>query len=112
MKEFLDRPGFLGTYGTLGVDVTFIAAIFFTVLFMIGWYYARKGRGNAHHTLTVWAMLAMIGYFLFYYISRQLGGCWQYYCCVAHDSFSPWVVHASNYHRLKFGSDRTLPNFT
>ncbi len=73
MKEFLDRPGFLKTYGTFGVDLTFVMAIFFTALFMIGWYYGRKARGNAHHTLTLWAMLAMIGYFLFYYLSRQLG---------------------------------------
>ncbi len=73
MKEFLDRPGFLKTYGTFGVDLTFVLAIFFTVLFMIGWYYARRARGKAHHTLTLWAMLAMVGYFLFYYLSRQLG---------------------------------------
>lgn len=73
MKEFLDRPGFLGTYGTLGVDLSFVAAVAFTVLFMIGWYYGRRGQGNSHHTLTLWAMVAMIGYFLFYYISRQLG---------------------------------------
>jgi uncharacterized membrane protein YozB (DUF420 family) len=73
VKEFLDQPGFLKTYGTFGVDLTFILAIFFTILFMVCWYYARKGRGNAHHALTLWAMLAMIGYFLFYYLSRQLG---------------------------------------
>lgn len=73
MKKILDQPGFLKTYGTFGVDLTFILAIFFTILFMVGWYYARQGRGNAHHALTLWAMLAMVGYFLFYYLSRQLG---------------------------------------
>ena len=73
MKEFLSQPGFLGTYGNLGADLSWVLAILFTVLFMIGWYDARRARGNAHHTLTLWAMLAMIGYFLFYYLSRQLG---------------------------------------
>ena len=73
MKAFLSQPGFLGTYGNLGADLSWILAVLFTVLFMIGWYNARKARGNPHHTITLWAMLAMISYFLLYYLSRQLG---------------------------------------
>ena len=73
MKALLGRPGFLGTYGNLGADLSWILAVLFTVLFMIGWYNARKARGNPHHIITLWAMLAMIGYFLLYYLSRQLG---------------------------------------
>ncbi len=73
MKAFLNRPGFLGTYGTFGADVSYLAAIFFTILFMIGWRQARKAHGQTHHTITLWAMLAMLAYFTLYYLSRNLG---------------------------------------
>jgi len=73
MKTFLHRPGFLGTYGTIGADLSFVLAIVFTVLFIIGWQKARKAKGKPHHTITLWAMLAMLGYFVFYYLTRGLG---------------------------------------
>lgn len=73
MKEFLEQPGFLGTYGTLGADLSVVLAVSFTLLFMLGWRLARRGRGQAHHQVTLWAMLLMLTYFTAYYLSRQLG---------------------------------------
>ncbi len=48
-------------------------AVVFTVLFIIGWQKARNAKGRPHHTITLWAMIAMLGYFVFYYLSRGLG---------------------------------------
>jgi uncharacterized membrane protein YozB (DUF420 family) len=73
MEAFLNRPGFLGTYGTIGADLSFLLAVGFTVLFIMGWQKARKAKGRHHHTITLWAMIAMLGYFVFYYLSRGLG---------------------------------------
>ena len=73
MKEFLARPGFLGTYGTIGADLSFILAVLFTILLLIGWNVARKHHGNAHHFIILWATLTMLGYFTFYYLIRSLG---------------------------------------
>lgn len=73
MKGFLARPGFLGTYGTLGADLTFVLAIVFTLFFLIAWFAARKGQGNRHHVTILWAMSAMFIYFSFYYLTRGLG---------------------------------------
>jgi uncharacterized membrane protein YozB (DUF420 family) len=73
MQAFLKQHGFLGTYATLGADLSFIMALFFTILFIVGWRKARKAQGQPHHTITLWAMLAMLGYFVFYYLSRGLG---------------------------------------
>lgn len=73
MHEVLARPGFLGPYGTLGADLSYALAIVFTGMFMLGWYRARKGRGQSHHVVTLWAMLTMLAYFTWYYLSRELG---------------------------------------
>ena len=73
MKALLTRPGFLGTYGTFGADVSFLMALFFTVLFLIGWRLAKRRDGNNHHTLVLWAMVGMLIYFTFYYLARGLG---------------------------------------
>ncbi len=73
MLDFLKQPGFLRTYGTLGADLSFIMALTFTLLFIIGWRKARKAQGQPHHTITLWAMLSMLAYFVFYYLSRNLG---------------------------------------
>lgn len=73
MKEFLARPGFLGTYGTIGADLSFILAVLFTILFLIGWKAARKHRGNAHHWIVLGAALTMLAYFSSYYSIRSLG---------------------------------------
>jgi uncharacterized membrane protein YozB (DUF420 family) len=73
MKEFLAKPGFLGTYGTVGADLTFILAIVFTTLFLTAWYVARKHQGNRHHFIILWATLAMLVYFSSYYLTKGLG---------------------------------------
>lgn len=74
MKAFLGKEGFLWfSHGNMGADLSWTLAVTFTILFMIAWVQARKAKGSPHHTLILWAMLAMIGYFLFYYLSRQLG---------------------------------------
>ena len=73
MREFLARPGFLGTHGTVGADLSFILAILFTILFLIGWNAARKHRGNRHHVIILSAALIMLGYFSAYYLIRRLG---------------------------------------
>ena len=73
MKGFLAKPGFLGTYGTLGSDLTLVLAIVFTLLFLIAWFAARKRQGNRHHVTILWATLAMFIYFSFYYLTRGLG---------------------------------------
>ena len=73
MKEYISKPGFLGTHGTLGADLSFLMAIFFTVLFIIGWRMAKRREGNSHHTLVLWAMVSMLLYFTVYYLARGLG---------------------------------------
>jgi len=40
VKDFLARPGFLGTAATLGGDVSQLMAMLFTILFVIGWIQA------------------------------------------------------------------------
>lgn len=73
MKEWLERPGFLSPYGTMGADLSFALAVGFTLLFLIGWRQAKQHNGQAHHVVTLWAMLAMIAYFVAYYVNRGLG---------------------------------------
>ncbi|HEY3198446.1 MAG TPA: DUF420 domain-containing protein, partial [Nitrospirales bacterium] len=73
MKEFLARPGFLGTAATLGGDLSQVMAMLFTALFIIGWVQARKKLGNAHHWLVLGGMVAMLAFFTSYYLFRQLG---------------------------------------
>ena len=74
MKEFLARPGFLGTHATFGADLSFILAVAFTVIFLIGWYFAKKRDGSWHHTVVLWGMVSMLVYFTGYYQLRGLGG--------------------------------------
>ena len=73
MKELLNQPGFLPTHGTFGADISFLMAIAFTVLFIIGWRMAKKRQGDSHHVLVLWAMVSMIVYFTVYYLARGLG---------------------------------------
>ncbi len=73
MKELLAQEGFLARYSTLGADLSFILAVFFTTLFLIAGYWAKKNRGNSHHWLILIAMVTMISYFVFYYMTRGLG---------------------------------------
>ncbi len=73
MKAFLTTPGFLSPYGTLGADLSSVLAWLFTLLFMYGWHLGRKHRGQGHHLVTLWGMLAMLAYFTVYYLARGLG---------------------------------------
>lgn len=73
MKELLAKPGFLGTYGTIGADVSYLFAVIFTSLFLFGWYKGKKHEGNIHHALNLWGMVGMLAYFTSYYLFRRLG---------------------------------------
>ncbi len=73
MKELLAKPGFLGTHGTIGADVSYLSAVLFTALFLLGWHQAKKHKGSVHHGLTLWGMVTMLAYFTSYYLFRRLG---------------------------------------
>lgn len=73
MLEFIKKPGFLPTHGNMGTDLSFLMALVFTTLFIIGWRMAKKKQGNQHHTLVLWAMVSMLTYFTVYYLARGLG---------------------------------------
>lgn len=73
MKEWLGRPGFLPAHGTMGADLSFLMALAFTILFLIGWRMAVKQQGDRHHALTLGAMVSMLAYFTLYYLARGLG---------------------------------------
>jgi len=73
MTAWLKQPGFLSPYGTLGADMSYVLAVVFTVLFLVGWRFARRRRGQAHHVVTLSAMAAMLSYFVAYYVNRGLG---------------------------------------
>ena len=73
MKEFLAQGGFLARFSTLGADLSFLLALLFTSLFLIAWSWAKRHRGNSHHWLILFAMITMVSYFTFYYLTRRLG---------------------------------------
>ncbi|MBI1822998.1 MAG: DUF420 domain-containing protein [Nitrospirae bacterium] len=73
MKSLFEKSGFISPYGTFGADLSYLLAIAFTFLFMLGWVKAKKGLGQSHHTLTLVGMVAMLGYFVIYYLARELG---------------------------------------
>jgi uncharacterized membrane protein YozB (DUF420 family) len=73
MRGVLGRPGFLGTFGTIGSDLSYILALLFTAIFLVAWSMASRHQGNRHHRLILWAMVAMLSYFSFYYLTRRLG---------------------------------------
>ena len=71
--DWLKNPGFFGTHATIGADISQLMATFFTCLFVIGWIQARKRQSDAHHWLMLGGMVAMLGFFVSYYLFRQLG---------------------------------------
>ena len=73
MLEFLHRPGFLPAHGTMGADLSFVMALIFTILFIIGWRMGKRRQGDQHHALVLWAMVSMLAYFTVYYLARGLG---------------------------------------
>ena len=73
MAEWLREPGFVGTHATLGADISQLMATLFTGLFIVGWIQAKKSQGNGHHWLMLGGMIAMLAFFVSYYLFRQLG---------------------------------------
>ncbi len=73
MAEWLKDPGFVGTHATMGADISQFMATFFTALFVVGWFQARKGRSTGHHWFMLGGMVAMLAFFTSYYLFRQLG---------------------------------------
>ncbi len=73
MAEWLREPGFAGTHATMGADLSQLMATFFTVLFLVGWFQAKGGKGTRHHWLMLGGMVAMLAFFTSYYLFRQLG---------------------------------------
>ena len=73
MKQFLAAPGFISPFGTFGADISSVMAWTFTLLFIYGWYTAANHRGQRHHLVTLWGMVAMLAYFTAYYLARGLG---------------------------------------
>ncbi|MBI4402291.1 MAG: DUF420 domain-containing protein [Nitrospirae bacterium] len=73
MLEWLKQPGFYGTHATIGADLSQSMATLFTVLFVIGWFQAKRRQGHTHHWLMLGGMVAMLGFFTSYYLFRQLG---------------------------------------
>ncbi|MCG3777926.1 MAG: hypothetical protein JW388_0628 [Nitrospira sp.] len=73
MLEWLKQPGFLGTHATVGADMSQLMATFFTGLFVIGWIQARRHRADVHRWVMLGGMIAMVAFFMSYYLFRQLG---------------------------------------
>jgi uncharacterized membrane protein YozB (DUF420 family) len=73
MKELLSQPGFLPAHGTFGADLSFLMALLFTTLFLVGWRMGKKHQSDRHHVLVLWAMGSMLVYFTLYYLARGLG---------------------------------------
>lgn len=71
--DWLREPGFFGTHATVGADLSQLMATLFTGLFVIGWFQARKRKADAHHWLMLGGMIAMLSFFIAYYLFRQLG---------------------------------------
>lgn len=71
--DWLRDPGFLGTHATIGADLSQLMATLFTGLFVIGWIQAKRRQADAHHWLMFGGMVAMLSFFIAYYLFRQLG---------------------------------------
>lgn len=71
--DWLRDPGFFGTHATIGADLSQLMATLFTGLFVFGWIQARKRNADAHHWLMLGGMIAMLSFFVAYYLFRQLG---------------------------------------
>ncbi len=73
LAEWLREPGFVGTYATMGADISQLMAAVFTTLFIVGWVQARKHKTDHHHWLMFGGMVAMLAFFISYYLFRNLG---------------------------------------
>lgn len=73
IAEWLREPGFFGTHATVGADVSQTMATLFTVLFIVGWVHSRRHKADHHHWLMFGGMIAMLAFFMSYYLFRNLG---------------------------------------
>jgi len=73
MAVWLRAPGFFGTHATVGADVSQLMATFFTTLFIVGWIQAKQHKTDQHHWLMFGGMIAMLAFFISYYLFRNLG---------------------------------------
>ncbi len=73
LGEWLREPGFVGTHATMGADISQLMATVFTTLFIVGWVQAKKHRADHHHWLMFGCMVAMLAFFISYYLFRNLG---------------------------------------
>jgi len=73
LAEWLREPGFVGTYATMGADISQLMATVFTTLFIVGWVQAKKHKTDYHHWLMFGGMVAMLAFFISYYLFRNLG---------------------------------------
>ncbi len=73
LAEWLREPGFVGTHATMGADISQLMATVFTTLFIVGWVQAKKHRADHHHWLMFGGMVAMLAFFISYYLFRNLG---------------------------------------
>lgn len=71
--DWLRNPGFFGTHATVGADLSQLMATLFTALFVVGWIQAKQHKAHAHHWLMLGGMIAMLSFFVAYYLFRQLG---------------------------------------
>ena len=73
MADWMRQPGFMGTHATIGADLSQFMATLFTALFIVGWVQAKRARTAGHHRLMLGGMVAMVSFFISYYLFRQLG---------------------------------------
>jgi len=73
LAEWLREPGFVGTHATMGADISQLMATVFTTLFIVGWVHAKKHKTDHHHWLMFGGMVAMLAFFISYYLFRNLG---------------------------------------
>ena len=73
MADWMRQPGFMGTHATIGADLSQFMATLFTALFIVGWVQAKRARTTGHHRLMLGGMVAMVSFFISYYLFRQLG---------------------------------------
>lgn len=69
----MDNPGLFSSRSTFGADISYLFAVFFTVMFLISGVLAKKHKGFLHHRMILVSMVAMMLYFVFYYEVRKLG---------------------------------------
>ena len=71
--DWLKNPGFFGTHATIGADISQLMATFFTGAVRDRLDSGTKRQSDAHHWLMLGGMVAMLGFFVSYYLFRQLG---------------------------------------